>query len=277
MKNDVYLEFDWEIEPLIEGREVLLAWLSELPFDSFEDTDKGMRAYILKSQYVPSALYEVLLRKPVEFKWSYSERELENENWNAVWESSFEPVDIGTKLRIRAPFHAASDIFDREIVVHPKMAFGTGHHQTTRLIAEAMLETDFTGKSALDMGCGTGVLAILASFRGADPVYAIDIEANSVDNSLENASLNEVSNIQVLEGGAEVIPNIQFDVILANINRNVLTKDMASYIRHLKPEGHIYLSGFFSADVPVIENSLKNYERKLREVRTSGDWAMVIA
>jgi len=277
MKSDVYLEFDWEIEPLIEGREVLLAWLSELPFDSFEDTEKGMRAYILKSNFQPSGFYDVLLRKPEGFRWSYSEREVENENWNAVWESSFEPVDIGNKLRIRAPFHKVSGAFELEIVVHPKMAFGTGHHQTTRLISEAMLERDFTGKSVLDMGCGTGVLGILASMLGADPVVAIDIEANSVENTLENAALNEITTMQVLEGGADVIPDMRFDSILANINRNVLTSDMSVYTRHLRQEGSIYLSGFFSADVPIIEACLRENGRSVSDVRSLGDWALVIA
>jgi ribosomal protein L11 methyltransferase len=277
MKTDIYLEFDWEIEPLIEGREVLLAWLSELPFESFEDTDKGMRSFISKSRFEPSALYDILFRKPEGFRWTYREREIENENWNAVWESSFQPVDIGNELRIRAPFHPASNAFGMEIVVHPKMAFGTGHHQTTRLIAEAMLESSFAGLSVLDMGCGTGVLAILAAKLGAESVWAIDIEFNSVENTLENALLNSVPEIQVLEGGVEVIPEITFDMVFANINRNVLTADMPAYIRHLQPEGSIYLSGFFSADVPIIGESLKENGRKIRDVRVSGDWAMVIA
>lgn len=232
-----------------ETRDLLTFELGEIGFESFDESDQLFHAYIGQPHFSEEKLNSVCEFVQV----NYATTELiPTQNWNASWESNYAPIEIDDLLRIRAGFHESKPGFQHEIVIVPKMSFGTGHHETTRLMAKSMQSIDFKHKTVLDMGCGTGILAIFASKLGAERVSAIDIEDFAFENSLENVQLNGCSNIFVEKGSIEKIPSWNFHIILANINKNILLDQIVHYAHHLQNRGNLFLSGFFETDAELL-------------------------
>lgn len=275
METDSFVEVHWQVEPLIPGREIVVALMSEFDFDSFVDSDLGVLCYMRSENFDELALRDIEAESPEGFNWSFSWKEIPNQNWNAEWESKFEPVDVIGKLQIRAPFHTADSNFELDIIVAPKMAFGTGHHETTWLISKALIENPPLNLATLDMGCGTGVLAILSRMLGAGKTIAIDIDPWSVENTIENMELNHIEGIEVRLGGADAIGEEKFDLILANINRNILLQDMRAYTSAMLPGATIMFSGFFVSDREVMELEASKYGLHFVSADNKGDWAML--
>jgi ribosomal protein L11 methyltransferase len=247
-----YYEYNFTIRTTEDyQQDLLINDLAGFGFDTFEDTETGFKAYIPSEGLDKESLPAIL--QPYAELFSYEITLIPQKNWNEVWESNFESIEISDQIYVRATFHHAKPEFKYEVVIDPKMAFGTGHHQTTSMIMDWMLETDFVGKNVLDMGCGTGILAILASKMGAERITAIDYDPVCYDSTIENSALNHIDNIVPLCGSKEAIPNDQYDIILANINRNILLEQMGRYAEVLKPGGQIYFSGFYeSPDLDII-------------------------
>ncbi len=242
-----YLEFDFKINPLNPWNEILMAELIEIGFDSFTEENDGILAYIQKDIFSEEQLQNVGIMHREDVQISFTYQEMPNINWNEEWEKNFSPINVEDKVLIRAEFHDPDPTM-HEIVIQPKMSFGTGHHPTTHLMIQQMLEMDFEGKKVLDMGCGTSVLAIFAKQKGAAEVTAIDIDEWSVENSIENAQRNGVE-LKISKGTAENLGNEMFDIILANINRNILISDIPAYVSVLNNGGKLLLSGLCFFDV----------------------------
>ncbi|NJB72558.1 ribosomal protein L11 methyltransferase [Saonia flava] len=266
--QNVYLEYNFRVEPLQPASDILMAELGEVGFDSFVETESGVLAYVKKEDWLENILESVQILSQPNFKISFDFIEIEQENWNAVWESNFESIQVGSQCVVRAPFHEKPNV-EFDIVIEPKMSFGTGHHETTYMMMKHILETDFKGKSVLDMGCGTGVLAILTGMKGATPIDAIDIDNWCYLNSLENVQRNNQGHINVNEGDVSLLTSQKYDVILANINKNILLSDIPHYTKCLKPNGTLFLSGFYKEDIIDISakcgqlslNFCKNFEK----------------
>ena len=249
-----YLEIDFTITPAEGGRDIMLALLDNLGYDSFEETPKGLKAYILEKDFNESELKELFIFQSGEYEVTYTTDKLENKNWNEEWETNYQPIFIDDQIHIRAPFHEAKPEYPIELLITPKMSFGTGHHQTTRLVSRLMLQMDLKDKKVLDMGTGTGVLAILAEKRGAKEIEAIDNFEWAAENTAENAEANNCKNITALHGDATLLPGKSFEIVLANINRNVLMEDMKSYVDTLPSGGHLLISGFFEHDFEMLND-----------------------
>lgn len=251
MISEVYLEYSFIVKPLSLGNEILIAELAYVGFESFLEDYQGLKAYIQKKEWNKNILEEIQILDSNKFQITYSKKEIEQVNWNAAWEKKFHPIEVDQKCIVRAPFHSKANV-DYEIVIEPKMSFGTGHHETTYMMLQYMLETDFQEKTVLDMGCGTAVLAILAEFRGASKIDAIDIDSWCYKNSLENIERNNCKNIKTFLGDVSLLENKKYQIIIANINRNILLKDMESYCFSLENEGQLFLSGFYNEDLNLI-------------------------
>lgn len=250
----VYKEFVFTTSPVEEFHTDLLIYaMSQIGFDTFEELESGFKAYILSDKLNQGELDAVLKEFSETISLSYTASEIPQQNWNQVWESNFAPLVINKRCYVRATFHEPHPEYEFEIVIDPKMAFGTGHHQTTALMMELMMQESFKGKNVLDMGCGTGILAILASRLGAGSVVAIDYDQICFESTIENAHLNGIGNIRPVFGSKEAIPEEQFDIILANINRNILLDQITRYSQVLRPGGVILLSGFYEdPDLEII-------------------------
>ncbi len=251
---NTYLGYHFTVEPKALGSEILVAELGEKPFESFTESDFGIVAYIRKEFWTEDVLDDLFILNSPEFTISYRIEEIEQVNWNEEWEKNFEPIDVDGKCHVRAPFHPKTEA-EFDIVIEPKMSFGTGHHETTHMMIQHLLETEVAGKKTLDMGCGTAILAILAEMKGAQPIDAIDIDNWCYLNSIENAERNNCSQISVYEGDAELLKGKTYDVIIANINRNILLNDMQQYVDCLNEDGILLLSGFYEEDIPFIGGS----------------------
>ncbi|WP_447636654.1 50S ribosomal protein L11 methyltransferase [Flavobacterium microcysteis] len=251
---NTYLGYHFKVEPKELGSEILVAELGEKPFESFVETEFGVTAYIQKALWTEDVLEDIFILTSPEFTVSYTIEEIEQVNWNEEWEKNFEAIDVDGICHVRAPFHEKTDA-QYDIVIEPKMSFGTGHHETTHMMIQHLLETDVAGKKTLDMGCGTAILAILAEMKGAQPIDAIDIDNWCYLNSIENAERNDCHHISVYEGDAALLAGRNYDVIIANINRNILLDDMQQYVDCLNPGGTLFLSGFYEEDIPVIDAS----------------------
>ncbi|MFC6269392.1 50S ribosomal protein L11 methyltransferase [Frigoriflavimonas asaccharolytica] len=261
-----YLEFNFKINPPKPWSEILMAVLIEVGFDSFTEETDGILGYIQKDIFNEEDLKNLEIFHNEEINIEYSFSEMPNINWNEEWEKNFDPINIEDKVLIRAEFHESGD-FEHEIIIQPKMSFGTGHHATTYLMIQQMLDMDLKNKKVLDMGCGTSVLAIFAKQNGAAETLAIDIDEWSVENSIENAARNEVELI-IEQGTAENLGKENFDIILANINRNILISDIPTYVSVLNAGGKLLLSGLCFFDVDDIlevctENNL-TLEKKIQ-------------
>ncbi len=248
-----YIAYRFEVEPRELGTEILIAELAEKAFESFEESETGVSAYVQKALWSEAILDGVQILDSADFKISYTVEDIEQINWNEEWEKNFNPIDVDGICYVRAPFHEKTGA-QYDIVIEPKMSFGTGHHETTFMMIRHILQNDMTDKVVLDMGCGTAILGILAAMRGAKHVDAIDIDNWCYLNSIENAERNNCTNIDVFEGDASILTTEQkYDIILANINRNILLNDMVTYVNCLKAEGSIYFSGFYTEDIPYIK------------------------
>ncbi|APU68969.1 50S ribosomal protein L11 methyltransferase [Christiangramia flava] len=267
-----YLEFDFQIEPLQPASEILIAELGYLGFESFVENEDGVTAYIPVEEYEDDLLTNVHILQSEEVKITYEQKEIERINWNEEWEKNFTPILVDDICSVRAPFHPKPEV-EFDIVIEPKMSFGTGHHATTHMVIQHILKNDWEGKRVLDMGCGTGVLAILAAMKGAKRIDAIDIDNWCYLNTLENVAKNECDHIQVEEGGAELLNESRsYDMILANINRNILLRDLPEYIQCLNENGSIFLSGFYSEDLPVIQKTCEKLDLKFVEHLERSNW-----
>ena len=254
--ND-FLVVHLRLKPLEPGREILIALLDQIGYDSFEETEAGLKAYIAEAAFDENKLKQIPLLQSGEYEWSYQTERLDTINWNEEWERNYEPVKLGDQVYIRAPFHPSGEGYPHEILIEPKMSFGTGHHQTTRLMARAMLTINFQNKITLDMGTGTGVLAILAAQLGAAKLNAIDNFEWAVENTRENLIRNGVTEAEAKLGDVSILDKARYDVILANINRNVLLADMPAYRAALRPQGKMLLSGFLIKDLDLINTEAR--------------------
>ncbi|MHA6281372.1 50S ribosomal protein L11 methyltransferase [Salinimicrobium sp. CAU 1759] len=271
MKNMNYLEFKFVIEPPQPASEILIAELGMAGFESFVENEDGITAYIPKEEYEAETMTGIHILQSNEFDISFTQTEIEQVNWNVEWEKNFHPIIVNEKCGVRAPFHPKPDV-TYDIVIEPKMSFGTGHHATTHMMIEFLLEHDLEGKKVLDMGCGTGVLAIVAEKRGASQIDAIDIDNWCFQNTQENVERNECLKIEAFEGGAELLKDQQYDVIIANINRNILLEDMPTYYNCLNEGGELYLSGFYSKDIPVIREACEKQGLEYNDYKEREEW-----
>jgi ribosomal protein L11 methyltransferase len=267
-----YLVVEFNITPAEVGRDILLAMLDVEGYDSFEETPNGLKAYILEEAFDEEGLKALPIMNSDEISIQYETDKLENKNWNEEWETYYDPIDIDGKVYVRAPFHDEKPGYPITIIIEPKMSFGTGHHQTTRLMSRAILELDMTGKTVLDMGTGTGVLAILARKRGANAITAIDNFEWAVENTAENAERNGCGDIKALHGDAELLKGMAYDTVLANINRNVLLEDMKSYIDTLSLDGELVISGFFENDFELLNDEVTHHGMELVNKWSEDRW-----
>lgn len=269
-----YLEFNFKIEPLQPWNEILMAELIEIGFDSFTEEHDGILAYIQKDLFKEEDLKALHLLQNPDIKISYTFQEMPNINWNEEWEKNFSPINIEGKVSIRAEFHENQNL-PHEIIIQPKMSFGTGHHATTYLMIQQMLDLDFQNKSVLDMGCGTSVLAIFAKQQGAGKTVAIDIDEWSVENSIENAARNNVE-LEISQGTAENLGAENFDIILANINRNILISDILTYVSVLNEGGKLLLSGLCFFDVDDILEVCTAQKLTLKKKLQREEWVSLL-
>lgn len=266
-----YFEFHFKIDPVQPASEILIAELGYLGFESFVENDDGITAYIPEEEYEDDLLANVHILQSEDFKITYDQQEIERINWNEEWEKNFTPILVDEHCSVRAPFHEKPDV-EFDIVIEPKMSFGTGHHATTHMMIQHILKNDWEGKDVLDMGCGTGVLAILAAMKGAKSIDAIDIDNWCYLNTLENISRNDCEHINVEEGGAELLEGREYDMILANINRNILLRDLPVYEKCLRNAGQLFLSGFYEGDLPAIEKACKELGLDFKEKTERNGW-----
>ncbi len=243
-----YIELNCKVTPVSEGNDIFIAWLSEFGFESFVENETGFLAYISSDLYSTEMLTDILNHPFENFTFYCEENFVQNRNWNAEWEKNYPYVNIDNRCVVRAPFHQPIPNVEFDLIIEPKMSFGTAHHETTSSIIRLMLSMNFVGKKVLDMGAGTGVLAILALKMGASECFAIDNDEWAFHNNIENIERNHVENCKVILGDANLIPNEDFDIILANINRNILLQDMENYVKRLKKNGLILFSGFYEGD-----------------------------
>jgi ribosomal protein L11 methyltransferase len=270
-----YIELVFQVEPREQGSDVLIAQLAELGFESFVETENGFKAYIQEIDYNQQQLNIALSYYTDFFKFKYSHELIQQQNWNKEWENNFQPIEVKGKCYIRAPFHQVKPGFLYDVIIEPKMSFGTGHHSTTQLMIEKLMTLDINNKSLLDMGCGTGVLAIVASMMGANPITAIDIDEWSYENTMENCSRNNINNIHVHKGNAQILAGRLFHSILANINKNVLLADMSIYSSVLENSGNLIISGFFETDIDELLAKSKEFGLKLKDSLVQEKWAML--
>lgn len=269
-----YLEFDFKIEPVEPWNEILMAELIEQGFDSFTENPDGILAYIQAELLNEEELKNQWLLNHDEVKISYTYKEMPNINWNEEWEKNFQPINVEDKVLIRAEFHKSQGL-EEEIIIQPKMSFGTGHHATTYLMIQQMMDMDFQGKKVLDMGCGTSVLAIYAKKKGASDVLGIDIDEWAVENSRENAERNNTP-MRVELGTANNLGQEKFDIILANINRNILISDIPRYVQVLEPGGSLLLSGLCFFDVDDILQVCNEQNLQLQKKLQREEWVSLL-
>ena len=269
--DSIYIAYEFFVTPRNLGIEILIAELGHVGFESFVENDNGVTAYIQKQEWNSKILDDLYILDSNEFKIKYSHYEVIQTNWNKEWEENFKPIQVDGQVSVRAPFHENPSLkFD--IVIEPKMSFGTGHHETTHMMIQHLLALDLKNKKVLDMGCGTGILAIFAEMKGAQSTDAIDIDNWCYQNSIENVQRNACKHITVLEGDSSLMKGKKYDVIIANINRNILLSDMKIYTDSLDQEGTLLLSGFYKDDMVVIESEVIKYGLVLDKMIQKNNW-----
>ncbi len=273
-----YIEVNFVCVPNSEIiTDVLSGQLSDIEFESFIRSDIGLLAYIPELRFSIGKIDNLIRNFLLDAKIDYSFKVIEDKNWNEEWEKNyFQPIVFENNCIIHSSFQRPDGDYDYRILIDPKMAFGTGHHQTTGLILKEIVSMDLQDKSVLDMGCGTAVLAVLASMRGANPIIAIDIDEWAYRNALENIQMNNISNIKVLLGGAELLGSETFDVIFANINRNILLQDIPCYTKVLNRGGKLIMSGFYEEDIPVIRERCEKNGLKYSYFSEMDNWVAIV-
>jgi len=269
-----YIEFDFTIIPKESGNEILAAVLAEIGFESFVETETGILAYIPDSKFSAGEVEKLDIMQNKEFSIQYQFKSILDKNWNEEWERSYSPVVIAGKCCVRAPFHPENENCEYDIIIEPKMSFGTAHHETTSLMIEQIMKLDLKAKTVLDMGCGTAVLAILASKMDAASVTAIDNDEWAFNNSVENIERNNCENVKIIMGDAGSVKE-NYDVIFANINRNILMHDIPEYSRHLKKAGTLLLSGFYEDDMPLIIDKAETNGMIFSESSINNNWMVL--
>ncbi|MCL2327824.1 MAG: 50S ribosomal protein L11 methyltransferase [Bacteroidetes bacterium] len=275
-----YLEFSTNLQGKIPfAGEILTAQLAEIGFESFSNEEnRSYKAYIQKNDFDQQALTELIETIEEHLgELKYTITELETVNWNAEWEAQFEPVEINSSILIKAPFHTIENEqkFRYIIEIEPKMSFGTGHHETTSLVLQTMLDLDFTGKTVADCGCGTGVLAIAALQVGAQSAYAFDYDPLCYENTLENKVRNNAENLTIEQGDLSLLEGKTFDIVLANINRNILAHNMHYLAKALKPNGQLVLSGFYEHDIEFLLEKTAQFGLRYQSCKVENKWAAV--
>lgn len=267
-----YLKVTFILTPDSEtNREILTAYLSQLDFDAFDETPSEFHAFVSSGREDFGRMEEVITKLP--FRAEFSVSEVPDINWNEEWEKHyFQPLLLGNACLVRAPFHQTYPQARYEIIIEPNMAFGTGNHETTSLMIEQLLELDMTGKTVLDMGCGTGILGILSSMLGCAEVTAIDIDERAYESTLENAALNRVTNLKAFSGDAALLKSQKFDVILANIQKNIILRDLEKYASVLREDGIILVSGFYRDDLGSIVGKASELLLQKRMIRERNNW-----
>jgi ribosomal protein L11 methyltransferase len=269
--DNIYIEYNFTVIPKEPATEILIAELGAVGFESFVENENGVTAYIQKEDWNSTILDTIFILNSDEFSIEYNKNEVEQTNWNAEWEKNFTPIQVDDLVSIRAPFHENPNL-KYDIVIEPKMSFGTGHHETTHMMVQHLLHLDLANKKTLDMGSGTGILAIFAEMKGAKPIDAIDIDNWCYENSIENVSRNNCHNISVFEGDASLLSDKRYDVIIANINRNILLMDLKVYTNCLNEKGILLLSGFYKEDIPIIDAEVSKYNLKLETFIQKNNW-----
>lgn len=272
-----YIEVEFKCTPTNDiVNSILSATIAEIGFESFIENEEGTTGYIQSDLFDPEKLNGIINNLPVEAEIIYTYKSVKEQNWNEEWEKNyFQPLVIDNRCIIQSTFHNVPPTYEYNIYIDPKMAFGTGHHQTTELMIQEILFEDFTGRSVLDMGTGTAILAILASMRGANPILAIDIDQWAYDNAMENLSLNNINNVTVKIGDAGLLGSETFDVILANINRNILLNDIPAYTSVLNNGGSLYMSGFYTEDILAITEVCNKNGLTFCQNTEKDNWAAV--
>lgn len=266
-----YTELSIDLSQTAVDTDVLTAVLAECGFESFSEEDGTYKAYIQSASYEQDIVIQLL--DQLNIATGYTTQAIAEQNWNAVWESNFEPVVIAGQCYVRAPFHKPEPQYPIELLIEPQMSFGTAHHETTSQMIALMLSEDFEGKDVLDMGCGTGILAVLAAKRGAQNTWAIDNDDWAYKNTLENIVRNNTPKIEVLCGDATLLSQLpEMDIILANINRNILLADIQFYRKSMKENGKLFLSGFYEHDLPSIETEAQKNQLKLTNYTSQNNW-----
>ena len=271
MATPIYIGYNFTVTPLQPATEILIAELGYAGFESFVENENGVTAYIQKQEWNASILEDIHVLSSDEFVITYNFDEIEYTNWNLEWEKNFNAIIVDDLVTVRAPFHDIPKT-KYDLIIEPKMSFGTGHHETTHMMIQYILKNDFKGKSVLDMGCGTGVLAILAEKVGATKLDAIDIDNWCYLNSLENVERNNCQHISVYEGDVKLLEQKRYDTIIANINRNILLADISAYSKCLNKNGMLFLSGFYKEDISLIEAECNANMLKLEEIIERGQW-----
>lgn len=256
--------------------DLLSAELGEIGFESFVKGEDGLTAYIPQNILDEAQLKNLLDNFQYADNIPYEHKLVKGQNWNEEWEKHyFQPIIMGNECVIHSTSHRDIPAARYDILIDPKMSFGTGHHETTSLMLGEILKADMNGKSLLDMGCGTAVLSILSAKRGANPILAIDIDEWAYENSLKNISLNKESNIRIEKGGAELLGKEKFDIVLANINRNILLHDMHAYAACMNSGSELFMSGFYKQDIPVVDDEAKKHGLKLISFEEKNSWVVV--
>lgn len=276
MNSYEYIEVSLKIDPYTEeNAEIMMAELAELPFESFTEADPYLKCYIPKEKYDPRNLKLFLSGLDYDFNIDFNATLMPSVNWNSVWESQFSPIVVDGLCTIKATFHKGLKRTRFNITIDPKMAFGTGHHQTTYMMCRALLrhEADIKGKIVMDMGCGTAILAILAAKMGAGHTYGIDIDAVAAASAFDNARKNRVSrHVETYCGDASLLQRGKYDILLANINRNILLEDIPTYAVSLKKDGLLFVSGFYTEDFPMICSSARRTGLEYMEQDAIDNW-----
>ena len=253
---DNFISVNFRVSPIYPGVEILIAELSLLEFEMFEEIESGLIAYIHSRNFNKKTLSKIKLLKSSEFNITYSIQTIEDKNWNKEWEKNFDKVKIGDNCVIRAPFHKVSKK-EYEIVIMPEMSFGTGHHETTQLMIENILDSDLTGLSVCDVGSGTGILSILSEKKGAKRVDAVDIDLRCYKNSLENLKRNKCSKVYVQHSSSDILLQNKYDLILCNINLNHLIDNFQNFDKISIQNTHLIVSGFYKNDLDQVNAELK--------------------
>jgi len=255
--------------------DILIAELAEIGFEGFLENETGFEAYLLESEYNENLFREIMTKYELALN-QIIENTIPQQNWNAQWESSFDPVVVSNQLIIKAPFHQIEQQYPFEIIIQPKTSFGTGHHETTQSIMELMLKMDFKNKTVFDYGCGTGVLAILASQLGATSIFANDIDDWAFENVGENAAMNNITNIDYQKGDLSIVPNTEYDIILANINKNILLKSFEQLSKHVKANGIVLISGFYESDLSDLLDCCQAFGLNLQQKVVTNNWCAAV-